>query len=112
MHPDRLMAPPRVSGRRFMSRSQIGDSKRGKTMHPLCENCAGGPCGDYGHSDLLPDGAGPHPVHDLFRCLSCGARWIRHPGGPCRYEWLCCGVPPHHPIRRSHIERAAQGPVV
>ena len=55
---------------------------------PLCDTCSAGPGGLAGHADLEFYVAGPFPGQSIFKCASCGDRWIRHYGGhPNAHAW-------------------------
>ena len=46
----------------------------------LCTACTHAPKGRSGHARLELQVEGPYPGHHIFKCTSCGARWIRHYG--------------------------------
>jgi hypothetical protein len=50
------------------------------TQEARCKPCEATPTGESGHRDLVYQLEGPYPGHGIFRCRTCGERWIRHYG--------------------------------
>ena len=57
-------------------------------MNVLCQKCSEGPSGETGHAALAYYVEGPYPGHQIFNCLQCNERWIRHYGSTVeRFAW-------------------------
>jgi len=56
-------------------------------MNDACVRCAEGPVGETGHESLEFYVSGPYPGHNIFNCVKCGERWIRHYGITQPFGW-------------------------
>lgn len=79
-------------------------------MSALCERCEAGAKGEQGHDALDFYVSGPYPGQNIFKCLTCDERWIRHYGGASRFGWTRYSVQFPANIRKPQVPSAA-GPL-
>lgn len=53
----------------------------------LCQRCTTGAAGEHGHEALDFYVGGPYPGQNIFKCMDCNDRWIRHYSETTRFGW-------------------------
>lgn len=56
-------------------------------MSETCSRCVEGATGESGHEALAFYVVAPYPGHHVFKCGTCGERWIRHRGLTAAFAW-------------------------